>query len=482
MLMLVTGTEINGRYVIHEPIGTGGSASVWKASDKELNRDVALKRLLKPASVSEQELSLQLKKEAQRNAQLIHTNIVQLYDFIESNGEHLIVMEYVDGRPLSELLRGKALRNELLPLDVSVSLLRDILTGMSFAHNKGICHRDLSPTNILLTAQGAPKIADFGIAIETDSSTTEETQAGTGNPNYMSPEQARGEAADISSDLFMIGIIGYLLLTGRHPFSHPSGLFCIKELLMQVEYNPDTPATPPSLTTSQQRLFREYASVVMRLLQRERAQRFDSARAAIDALDSVEPFAECAGCGERMPEHNKFCGNCGSKFTVASPPLSSVSLNIQPPQSADELCNSGFLFSQQRLWPQAVQKYQEALAVDPRHARTLWNIGFALNRLGRHDDADRYLTTGLQLNFVQYRAAMLYERAYARTNRKDYEHALNDINNAIDLQSPSAKFLFLKARIHQYRGEKEFSTRYAEEVLRLEPGHSGALRILGPLQ
>ncbi|MGH9849702.1 MAG: serine/threonine-protein kinase [Blastocatellia bacterium] len=196
MLELRTGIEIKEKYVIHEPAGTGGSASVWKAYDKNLKRFVALKRLLKPSFGSNKELSDQMKSEAQRHAQLTHTNIVTLYELFEEQGEHLMVMEYVNGQPLNELLREKALNNELLPLDVAVDLLRYILEGVSFAHNIGICHRDLSPMNVLLTAQGVPKIADFGIARAVTADEPDEPQGGTGTPNYMSPEQARGEPAD----------------------------------------------------------------------------------------------------------------------------------------------------------------------------------------------------------------------------------------------------------------------------------------------
>src|SRR2546425_7698563 len=124
MLNLRKGTELRDRYVIHEVLGTGGSASVWKASDKQLNRDVALKRLLKHSVITSPEESSALLTEAQKNAQLVHTNIVQVYDIIEEEGEHLIVMEYVDGHTLWQTLRDKA-RREVYALDRAVQLLTD---------------------------------------------------------------------------------------------------------------------------------------------------------------------------------------------------------------------------------------------------------------------------------------------------------------------------------------------------------------------
>src|SRR6266540_1620069 len=236
MLELLKGTEIQGRYVIVDLIGTGGFASVWKASDKQLNRHVAIKRLSKPAASAADEAKRAL-EEAKKNAQIVHTNIVQVYDVIQVDGEPLIIMEYVDGPSLHQLLRDKALRGEVIPPDQAAAMLRDVLSGLAFAHDKKICHRDLSPMNILVTVGGVPKIADFGIArilepAKTPPMTPELLQhGGTGNPYYMAPEQARGEPADYSSDLFMVGIIGYLLLSGRHPFTHPTGLFSIPELI-----------------------------------------------------------------------------------------------------------------------------------------------------------------------------------------------------------------------------------------------------------
>src|SRR6266566_2827741 len=315
MLTLTKGTEIDGRYVIHDVVGTGGYASVWKASDKQLSRDVALKRLLKQGLTSPDEDLAKILQEARKHAKLVHTNIVQVYDVIESEGEHLIVMEYVDGPSLHTSLRELAKVGQTPPMDQAVAVLGDVLEGVAFAHDRQTIHRDLSPSNILLTGSGIPKIGDFGIARVVagaqSAKSSPYSHAGTGNPDFMSPEQARGEEADYSSDLFMVGIIGYILLTGRHPFAHPSGLFTIPELIRDDNYNPEPPRPSSTLTTSQQRLFREYSAVVMRLLHRERAGRFTSAVEAIDAIEAVTPSLECPGCSERVPEQSKFCLYCG---------------------------------------------------------------------------------------------------------------------------------------------------------------------------
>lgn len=488
MLNLTKGMEIEARYVIHDVRGTGGYASVWKASDKQLTRDVALKRLLKAGAVSPDEEMARILEEARKHAQLVHTNIVQVYDVIECDNEHLIVMEYVEGPSLHEMLRDFARRNETLALDRAVAILRDVLAGVAFAHDRQTIHRDLSPFNILLTGSGIPKISDFGLArvlaeAQPHPKEPSSPQGGTGNPDFMSPEQARGEPADYSSDLFMIGIVGYLLLTGKHPFAHPSGLFAIPELIRDDNYGPDPPRPPTNLTTSQQRLFREYAAVVMRLLHRERAGRFKSAQEAGEAIEEVTPFVECSACGERIPEHFKFCGFCGAQLTAPahtppSPPPSAASSQL----SADELVEQGFQESQLRRWNSAIARYERALSIDDHHRKALRNLGYALNRGGRYEDADKILTRGLALpsDSPSHRASMLMERSFARSNLKRYPEALEDINEALQIRR-SIRALYSRARIHLFMERTAEAREDARQVLSLEPDHAGAIRMLDQL-
>jgi len=488
MLTLVTGKEIDERYVIDTPIGTGGFATVWKASDKQLNRPVALKRLLKQGGTSPIEHADQLLAEARKHAQLVHTNIVQVYDVIESDGEHLIVMEYVDGGSLQTVLRDQAKGGQVLPMDKAVSILGDVLAGVAFAHEKRIIHRDLSPSNILLTSTGIPKIGDFGIAQVDEpsgSSGPASTHGGTGNRYYMSPEQHRGEKADTSSDLFTVGIIGYLLLTGRHPFAHPSGLFTIPEFIGDDNYMPELPRPPTGLTTSQQRLFREYAAVVMRLLNRERAGRFSTARAAFDALEAVTPFQECPHCGERIPEYHKFCGYCRGDLSVSQPPPTEVpKAEIPAERSAVDLVEEGFSLSQLRRWEEAVLRYEQAIKIDPSYQKAFRNLGYALIRLGRFEEAERALSQGQELGaeVPSHEASILHERALARAEMKNYDGALEDVNRALLLLPFSVRSLYLRSRIFLFRGQTAEAKRDAQEVLRRVPDHAGALRLIDQIQ
>jgi serine/threonine protein kinase len=483
MLELKSGVELDGRYVVHGPVGTGGFAMVWRAVDKQLNRPVALKRLLKHSHMVASADVAALMEEAQRHAQLIHTNIVQVYTVIEADGEPLIVMEYVDGQSLEALLRDRALRSETVPLDTAIAIVRDLLEGVASAHAKGICHRDLSPANILLTSTGTPKIGDFGIAIEvaTESSLAEQRAPGlpgTGNTNYMSPEQARGESADFASDLFMIGILGYLLLTGRHPFAHPSGLFEISELLRKDDYNPDLPKPSSNLSVSQQRLFREYAAVIVRLLQREKAGRFASARDAVDAIDAVTPSIDCPDCGERVPDHYKFCGACGARLDPTN--AAGIGTEARESDTADDLVEKGYKLSLAKKWSDAIQRYNGALAKEPGHKKALRNLAYALNQVGRHEDALATLDVGLAQGALlpEHRASMLFQRSLANQKLRRYDEAYVDIQTALSLEPGSLKFLYARARLQEFRSDFEQAKIDAKEILKRIPDHTGALRLL----
>ncbi len=484
MLELKSGVELKERYVVQGEAGTGGYASVFRASDKQLNRSVALKRLLKRSLTHSAADVAALVQEAQLNAQLVHTNIVQVYEIIEVGGEHLIVMEYVDGQSLDALLRERALRNETLPLDTGIAIIREILSGVDFAHSKNICHRDLSPSNIFLTSGGTPKVGDFGIAkvvAPADERTPPgiPSQGGTGNANYMSPEQARGEPADFASDLFMVGIIGYLILAARHPFAHSSGLFTIQELLIKNDYNPPTPTPPATLSTTQQRLFREYVAVIMRLLQREKAGRFSSAREAIDAIDSVTPTLDCPQCGERVPDHHQFCGFCGAALSRSQPETIKAA-STEREDDADELVERGYQHSLEKRWDAAIQSYKRAIAIDPHHKKAHRNLAFALNRVGRPEDALAAAQAGLAIGGLlsEHRASILYERTLAAQSLRQYDDALASIEEALRLKPDLPRLRYQRAKTLELLGRQEEAERDAREVLRRIPDHAGALRML----
>ena len=210
-------TVFNGRYELHRRLGRGGMADVFLARDQLLDRPVAMKVLF-PEFATDPAFVERFRREATAAANLNHPNIVGVYDWGEADGTYFIVMEYVDGRTLSEILRAEGPLHPDRVADVGA----DVAAALGFAHRNGVVHRDVKPGNVLVTAAGQVKVADFGIARAITANADENlTQVGTvmGTATYFSPEQARGDAVDPRSDIYSLGCVLYELLVGRPPFS-----------------------------------------------------------------------------------------------------------------------------------------------------------------------------------------------------------------------------------------------------------------------
>jgi serine/threonine protein kinase len=223
-------TVIAGRYRLHELLGRSGMSEVWRAEDLELGRDVAIKLLGADADRE------RFEREARAVASLAHPNVMQLYDYGESEGRPYMVLEYVPGGTLEDRLRDGG----PLPDDETYEIAIGIASGLAHAHARGVVHRDLKPANVLFDEEGRPKIADFGIARLAAGEGTL-TEAGTllGTAAYISPEQASGEPAGAASDVYSFGVMLYRMLAGRLPFASSDPM----ELVLMHR---DTP--PPPLT------------------------------------------------------------------------------------------------------------------------------------------------------------------------------------------------------------------------------------------
>jgi len=206
-------TTIDSRYRLERPLGHGGMASVHLARDTELDRLVALKLLAENLS-GDESVHRRFVREARLAARLSHPNVVSVFDAGDDGGRPYIVMEYVDGENLAELLA----RRGRIPPDEARGLALQAAQGLAHAHAAGLVHRDVKPQNLILRRDGTLKIADFGIARAAEA--TALTQAGTvlGTAAYLSPEQALGEEVTPATDVYSLGVVLYELLTGRTPF------------------------------------------------------------------------------------------------------------------------------------------------------------------------------------------------------------------------------------------------------------------------
>ena len=211
--MIEKGQKINDRYEIIKSIGEGGMANVYLAYDTILDRRVAVKVLRGDLS-NDEKFVRRFQREALSASSLSHPNIVEMYDVGEDNGIYYIIMEYIEGKTLKQLIKKRG----ALTLSEAIDIMLQITDGISEAHNSYIIHRDLKPQNIMIKEDGTIKITDFGIAMALNSTQLTQTNSVMGSVHYLPPEQASGKGSTIRSDIYSMGILFYELLTGQLPF------------------------------------------------------------------------------------------------------------------------------------------------------------------------------------------------------------------------------------------------------------------------
>lgn len=229
------------RYELIDLLGQGGMADVYLAKDTILNRTIAIK-ILRTSLAKDPIYIARFQREASAAAALSHKNIVEIYDVGEDNNQYYIVMEYVPGTTLKELI----LKRGALHVMEAIDIMKQVLSGTARAHQMGIIHRDLKPQNILVTDSGVAKIADFGIASISSVSHFTQTDVIMGSLHYLAPELARGEKATVQSDIYALGIVFYELLRGQVPFNGESPVnIALKhmqeDLPSLLEFNPTIP-------------------------------------------------------------------------------------------------------------------------------------------------------------------------------------------------------------------------------------------------
>ena len=267
--------DIAGRYRIERRLGLGGMSTVHLALDLRLQRNVAVKLLAEhladdPIFVS------RFQREALAAARLVHPNIVQVFDsgLDPESGQHFIVMEYVAGPSMAEVLRDRG----RLGNDETVAIVVQACHGLDYAHRHGVVHRDVKPGNLLRAPEGPVKLADFGIAKAAEQSAITQVGSVLGTAAYLAPEQSRGQGATPRSDLYSLGVVTYQLLTGRLPYDASS----LSELVLQQQQGPPPPLhelnpdVPPTLA----------AAVGVALSIHPRG-RYETAKAMGDALDAA---------------------------------------------------------------------------------------------------------------------------------------------------------------------------------------------------
>jgi serine/threonine-protein kinase len=283
--------SILGRYELLLPIAKGGMAKVWAArlrGTRGFQKLVAIKTIFADA-IDSTRLEQMFLEEAQLASQIHHANVVATHDLGDHEGTLYLVMEWVDGEPLSEII-ARAPRQGGIPLPIGVNLIGQACKGLHAAHTLcdeggtalGVVHRDVSPQNLLVTLLGTAKLVDFGIAKVT-SKASHLTEAGEvkGKFSYMAPEQIAGQAVDCRADLFALGIILYYVTTGKHPFRGENPAETVKNICSESK-----PIAPSSIVAGYPSALE---AVVMKALEKSREARFESAHQMLEALEAAMP-------------------------------------------------------------------------------------------------------------------------------------------------------------------------------------------------
>ena len=271
-----------GRYELVEKIGEGGMAVVYKGRDRLLNRYIAVK-ILRPEFTKDAQFIESFNRESQAAAGLQHPNIVGVYDVGAEGSIHFIVMELVDGRPLSDIIAEKGPLN----YKTAIEIAKQVASALSLAHKHNIVHRDVKPHNIMITTDGMAKLTDFGIARAVSSSTmVAETSKVIGSVHYFSPEQARGSYVDERSDIYSLGIVLYEMLTGKVPFDGDNP---VQVALMHI----NNEITPPSKLVAG--IPPALEQIVMKATDKYQSNRYATADEMLSDLSNLEFISSRVG-------------------------------------------------------------------------------------------------------------------------------------------------------------------------------------------
>lgn len=277
----MSSRTLAGRYELLEKIGDGGMALVYKARCKLLNRYVAVK-ILKPEFTRDVKFIENFRRESQAAASLSHSNIVNIYDVGKEGNINYIVMELIEGKVLSDVIRDKG----SLPVPMSISIAKQIASALSHAHKNQIIHRDVKPHNILITEDGNAKITDFGIAKAVNAATlVGHTGAVMGSVHYFSPEQARGGYVDEKSDIYSLGIVLYEMLTGKVPFDADN------PVAVAMKHTNEDPIPPSKLKED---IPQDVEAIVLKAIEKYQTNRYRSADEMLAALNQAESIAGTA--------------------------------------------------------------------------------------------------------------------------------------------------------------------------------------------
>ncbi|HET7290970.1 MAG TPA: protein kinase [Vicinamibacteria bacterium] len=337
---ITQGVLLGGRYEVLRPVGKGGMGRVYKARDRTLDEDVAVK-VLRAELVTDPEMAHRFRSEIKIARKVSHPNVCRIHDYGEDQGLLFISMEFIDGLGLKEQLA-----THPVTVEGALEIVLQIARGLAAVHRHGIVHRDFKVTNIMVDARGVVKLMDFGIAKDMAADTTGVTRTGQifGTPEYMSPEQAGGRKVDFRSDIYSLGCVVFEVFTGEAPFKGHTPLATLYKHARE-EPRLDHPALPPALRP-----------VIARALAKDPAERYASVGAFIDALVQARTEIDPAEASRLLAHPARAPGpptsTLGESAELSLPALSVPQGPGAVPSLAPPTRRRGG--SRERVWPVAV--------------------------------------------------------------------------------------------------------------------------------
>jgi serine/threonine protein kinase len=417
--------ETLDHYHIQEKLGEGGMGVVYRAWDERLRRDVALK-VIAPAVLADEAARARFHREALALSQLNHPNICTIFEIGEANGQDFIAMEYVEGKQLSSLLAAGA-----LPLETIVLYTTQIADALAHAHERGIVHRDLKSSNVLITPEGRAKVLDFGVAKsmiqpqEETQSLNALTEAGRvlGTPAYMAPELLRGSPADRRSDIWALGVMLHEMVTGQLPFRGKSYF----DMCSAIAREP-APTLPDSVPTG-------LRTLIQRCLAKEPGQRYQFAVEVRAAVGVIGQGVNTAGKGDQPRP--------GKVLSTGAP--------ASPNQDANRYFENALLSLVQYDLPKMQRMLERALELDPHFAEARGYHGFT--------------------HWLMIDSGYSNDSSLLYLAEDEFRQALRD-----NPDSPIAHMGF--AAVFFFQGQKDLAPLELAKALRVYPDHRDVLHIL----
>ena len=323
--MINKGELIDNRYKIIKSIGEGGMANVYLAWDTILERDVAVK-ILRGDLADDEKFIRRFQREANSASSLRHPNIVEMYDVGEDSGTYYIVMEYVDGKTLKNLIKKRGALN----LTESIDIMMQLTSGIACAHDSYIIHRDIKPQNVMILEDGRVKITDFGIAMALNNNELTQTNSVMGSVHYLPPEQASGSGSTIKSDIYSLGILMFELLTGKVPFKGENAVeIAIKHMKDQI----------PSVCSINEKIPQSVENIILKACAKNPKNRYTSVSEMYEDLKTcLDPLRfEEKRLVYKYPENN--LENTKTLSKLESREIKNKSLNLDGDEKGDKKLN-----------------------------------------------------------------------------------------------------------------------------------------------